>query len=70
MVVNSDCLSGPFSSAGWRVFFSQVCSFGEGLRSADGVSSGGAACVVPLGFSLMLIAPGEKLKKESLHHQD
>src|SRR5260370_39197170 len=70
MVVNSDCLSGLFSGAGWRVFFSQVCSFGEGLRSADGVSSGGAACVVPLGFSLMLIAPGEKLKKESLHHQD
>src|SRR5260370_23359250 len=70
MVVNSDCFWGPFSSAGWRVFLSQVCSFGEGLRSADGVSSGGAACVVPLGFSLMLIAPGEKLKKESLHHQD
>src|SRR5260370_4558876 len=62
MVVNSDCLSEPFSSAGWRVFFSQACSLGEGLRSADGVSSGGAACVVPLDFSLMLIAPGGQLK--------
>src|SRR5258708_40376857 len=70
LVVNSDCLSGPFSSDGWRVFFSQVCSFGEGLRSADGVSSGGAGCVGPLGFSLMLIAPREDLKKETLHYQD
>ncbi len=62
MVVNSGCLSEPFSSAGWRVFFSQACSLWEGLRSADGVSSGGAACVVPLDFSLMLIAPGGKPK--------
>src|SRR5258708_37166220 len=57
MVVNSDCLSGPFSSDGWRVFFSQACSVGGGLRSADGGSSGGGACVVPLDFSLLLIAP-------------
>src|SRR5438093_5343080 len=62
MVVNSDCLSGFFSSAGWRVFFCQACSFGEGIRSADEVSSGGAACVAPLDFSLMLIAPARKPK--------
>src|SRR5712691_7795797 len=70
MVVNSDCRSGPLSSVGWRVSFSQACSFGEGTRSANEVSSGGAACVVPLDFSLMRIAPGRKPKNESLHHQD
>src|SRR2546427_9298697 len=64
MVVNSDCLSGFFSSAGWRVFFCQACSFGEGIRSADEVSSGGAACVAPFGFFLMLIAPRRKPEKK------
>src|SRR6266852_8121074 len=63
IVVNSDCLSGLFSSAGWSVFFSQACSLAEGFRSVDEVSSGGAACVVPLDFSFMVIAPGKDSKK-------
>src|SRR5258708_31754989 len=57
MVVNSRCLSGLFSSAGWRVFFSQACSLAEGARSTEDVSAGGGACVVPLDRSLILIAP-------------
>src|ERR1700737_1346577 len=63
MVVNSARLSGLFSSAGWSVFLSQACSLAEGFRSVDEVSNGGAACVVPLDFSLMLIAPGRDSKK-------
>src|SRR5713226_1585286 len=63
MVVNSGCLSGLFSSAGWSVFFSQACSLAEGFRSVDDGSKGGAACVVPLDFSLMLIAPRQGFKK-------
>src|SRR6266851_3196455 len=63
MVVNSDCLSGLFSSTGWRVFFSQACSLGEGFRSVDEVSIGRAACVVPLDCSLIFIAPGWDSKK-------
>src|SRR5467141_1553853 len=59
MVVNSDCLSGLFFSAGWSVFFSQACSLAEGARSTEDVSAGGAACVVPLDRSLILIAPGK-----------
>src|SRR6267143_6692941 len=58
MVVNSACRSGFFSSAGWRVFFSQACSLAEGLRWAGEVSAGGAVCVVPLDSSLMRLAPG------------
>src|ERR1700682_3231778 len=59
MVVNSRCLSGLFSSAGWRVFFSQACSFADGARSTGEVAAGGGACVVPFDVSLMLIAPRE-----------
>src|ERR1700682_1302560 len=57
MVVNSRCLSGLFSSAGWRVFFSQACFLAGGARSTEDVSAGGGACVVPFDVSLMLIAP-------------
>src|SRR5882757_67059 len=60
MVVNSDCLSGLFFIAGWSVFFSQACSLAEGARSTEDVSAGGAACVVPLDRSLILIAPREE----------
>src|ERR1700674_1632640 len=60
MVVNSAWRSGLFSSAGWSVFFSQACSLAEGARSSEDVSAGGAACVVPLARSLILIAPGEE----------
>src|SRR6266853_1170113 len=63
MVVNSGCLSGLFSRASWRVFFPQACSLDEGFRSVDEASNGGAACVVPLDCSLMLIAPGRDSKK-------
>src|SRR5258708_35679158 len=63
MVVNSACLSWLFSSAGWSVSFSQACSLAEGFRSVDDGSKGGAACVVPLDFSLMLIAPRQGFKK-------
>src|SRR6266481_483229 len=61
MVVNSRCLSGLFSSAGWRVFFSQACCLEEGARSTADVSGGGAACVVPLDRSLILIAPRDSI---------
>src|SRR6266851_4755935 len=64
MVVNSDCLSGLFSSAGWRVFFSQACSLVEGVRSFEDASNGGAAWVVPLDGSLMCSAPGGDSKKQ------
>src|SRR6266478_4664990 len=64
MVVNSDCRSGLFSRAGWRVFFSQAFSFAEGVRLTDDVSTGGAACVVPLDSSLMLIAPDRDSEKQ------
>src|SRR2546428_13980867 len=64
MVVNSDCLSGFFSSAGWRVFFCQACSFGEGIRSADEVSSGGGGCGVPFGFFLMVLRPRRQAENE------
>src|SRR6267378_5692476 len=69
MVVNSACLSGLFSSTGWRVFFSQACSFSEGFRSVDELSKGGAACVVPLDCSLMLMAPVEIRKNDSRRNQ-
>src|SRR5258708_36975950 len=59
MVVNSRCLSGLFSSAGLRVFFSQACSLAEGARSTEDVSAGGGACVVPFNVSLRLIVPRE-----------
>src|SRR5229473_5025146 len=62
IVVNSDCLSGLFSSAGWSVFFSQACSLAEGVRPFDDVSNGGAACVLPLDCSLMRSAPGRDSK--------
>src|SRR5260370_15043969 len=64
IVVNSDCRSGLFSRAGWRVFFSQAFSLGESFRSVDEVSMGGAACVAPLDSSLMLIAPYRDSKKQ------
>src|SRR5260370_6803482 len=63
IVVNSDCRSGLFSRAGWRVFFSQAFSLGESFRSVDEVSRGGAACVAPLDSSLMLIAPERDSRK-------
>src|SRR5712692_3623162 len=63
MVVNSGCLSGPFSSAGWRVFFSQACSLTEGSRYVEEVSAGGTICVDPLGCSLMRIAPEDGIKQ-------
>src|SRR5260370_41453268 len=63
MVVNSACLSWLFSSAGWSVSFSQACSLAEGFRSVDDGSKGGAACLVPLDFSLMLIAPRQGFEK-------
>src|SRR5260370_4445864 len=69
MVVNSGSLSGLFSSAGWRVFFSQACSLEEGFRSFDEVCNGGAACVVPLDCSLTFIAPGRNSKDKSQHDQ-
>src|SRR5712692_7048950 len=56
MVVNSGCLSGLFSSAGWRVFCSQAVSLADGSRCPEEVSDGGAACVVPLDGSLKRIA--------------
>src|SRR5258708_13776944 len=59
IVVNSGCLSGFFSSAGRSVFFSQSCSLAEAARSTEDFSAGGAACLVPLYPSLILIAPGK-----------
>jgi hypothetical protein len=45
------------------VFFSKARSLAEGARSIEDVSAGGGACVVPLDFSLMRIAPGRDSKK-------
>src|SRR6267142_6932567 len=59
MVVNSAWRSGLFASAGWSVFFSQARSLAEGARSTEDVSAWGAACVVPLDRSLILMAPGK-----------
>src|SRR5216683_1374841 len=68
IVVNSGCLSALFSSAGWRVFFCQACSFGEGFRSGDDISDRGAACAVLLDSSLMLVALVRDSKKNESHH--
>src|SRR5260370_505783 len=59
----SASLSWLFSSAGWSVSFSEACSLAEGFRSVDDGSKGGAACVVHLDFSIMLIAPRQGFEK-------
>src|SRR5713101_1693555 len=64
-VVNSACLSGLFSKVGCRVFFSQACSLEDGSRCTEEDSVGGAAWVVPLDSSLMLIAPGKDSNNRS-----
>jgi len=63
MVVNSDCRSALFSSAGWRMFFSQACSLADGSRCLGEVSAGVAVCVDPLDCSLMRSAPGGDWRK-------